>query len=648
MADKRIRITELDFDNIKSNLKAFLKSQDKFKDFDFEGSGMSVLMDLLAYNTHYNAYYANMVANEMFLDTAVKRDSVLAHAKMLGYVPRSSTSPTARINVTVNNPSGSPTVLTMPRGTLFNTTVADTTYQYVVLSDISTTVTGGVYSFLDVPVREGTLVNFQYVNDASDDTQRFLIQDAKADTSTLKVSVREGVTGSATVVYEQYSNYIDVASDSEVYFLEAADKGYYEIKFGDGIIGKELPDGAVITISYLITNEEESNGANRFTLATSVGGSTDATISVVSNSTGGSKRESVDSVKFNAPRYRSSQNRAVTADDYKVIVPKLYPNVDAIQVWGGEDNDPPVYGKVFLCIKPKTGERLTSLTKQSISDGILANKSMVSITPEITDPVYLHIVPSVTVYWNPNSTESSESVIEQKVRDTIMNYYNTEIKNFDSVFRFSKLMRLIDQSDVGIVSNITTLKLERHIVAKLGQEIRYILKTYNKIYTQGPGTPSAISSTGFIPSGRTEVHFLDDDGNGVVRAYYLEEGTNTKVYTNLNQGTVNYATGEVVVDALNPASTVEPNRVIIVRIVPESNDVVSVRNSLLLIEEQDIKVESIVDKIATRESSAGTDYQTTSSFDVSRNASTETTVTTGSASIATDSSSGSGGVDYGV
>ena len=280
---KRIRVTELDFTEIKNNLKSYLKAQPKFADYNFEGSAINTLLDVLAYNTHYSAVYSNMVANEMFLDSAVKRDSIVSLAKHLGYTPRSSTAPTAVINVTINSPAGSPATLTMPSGTTFSTQVNGTSYSYVTQSDLTIVPSSGVYTFTNVNIKEGTSIRYEYTKDSADFNQRFLIQDDRADTSTLKVLVQNSTTDATTTTFTRAENILDVKDTSEVYFLNAVEDGQYEVTFGDGILGKALSDGNIIVLEYLITNEETSNGAKTFTLSSTVGGTTNATITTVSN-----------------------------------------------------------------------------------------------------------------------------------------------------------------------------------------------------------------------------------------------------------------------------------------------------------------------------------------------------------------------------
>ena len=644
---KRLRVTELDFADIKANLKTYLSSQESFKDYNFEGSAMNTLLDVLSYNTHYNAVYANMVSNEMFLDSAVKRDSVVSLAKHLGYTPSSSQAATARINVTINNPVGSPPQLTMSKGTVFRSRVSDINYQFVTTADVTIVPTEGVYTFTNIDIKEGTLLQLLYTKSSSSKTQRFLIPEESFDSTTLSVRVQNSLNDLTVTTFTKAENILDIQNTSNVYFLNAVENGTYEITFGDGVLGTALEDGNIIILEYIVTNEAEANGASNFTLSSSVGGSTNATITTVISAENGGPRETIDSIKFNAPKFYSAQNRAVTAEDYKVILPKLYNNVDTMQVWGGEDNDPPVYGKVFMSIKPRTGRTLTTSTKDAIKNTILSSKTMVSITPEIIDPVYINIIPTINVYWNPNTTTSSYTDISSAVRTSVMDYQNNELKKFDSVFRFSKFSNIVDRSDPGIVSNITTVRCQRSFDAIIGQESKYTINFYNPLFTQGPGSPTNLSSTGFNISGRTQTIYLDDDGNGNIRSYYLEEGSSTRVYVNSQQGTIEYSTGKLIIDQLNISDTTLDANTVEIYITLNSSDIVSVRNVLLSISEDDITVNTIVDKVSTGESSAGVEYITTPNSELSKTGGTGVVGSAGSGSassvVSSSSSSGSSG-----
>ena len=345
---KRINVTDLDFDGIKNNLKTFLKQQDQLTDYDFEGSTMSTLLDVLAYNTHYNAVYANVLANEMFLDSADLRNSIVSHAKHVGYTPRSATAPVAFLNVTVNNATGS--TLTAARGTTFTTTVDGTSYNYVVRDATTITPTDGVYTFSSLPVYEGTLIDNKYTVDTTNADQRFLIQNDLADTTSLKVTVQNSSSDSTTSTYTLATDLADITSTSKIYYLEGAEDNQYEVKFGDGILGAALSTGNIVTLSYIVTNAEESNGASSFSLSGTLGGFSNVTITTATNSANGAQPETPDSIRFNAPKQYASQNRTVTTNDYASKVKQIYTNAQSVQVWGGEDNSTPVYGRVYISI----------------------------------------------------------------------------------------------------------------------------------------------------------------------------------------------------------------------------------------------------------------------------------------------------------
>ena len=386
---ERLNITELDFDNIKQNLKTYLSKQKEFTDYDFEGSGMAVLLDLLSYNTHYNALYSNMLANEMFLDSADLRNSVVSHAKQIGYTARSARAPKATLNVTVNDATTA--TVTMARGTAFTTTIDGVSYQYVTNKAVSITPTDGVYTFSNVDVYEGTLVSNKYTVDTTDANQRFLIKNINADTSTLKVTVQTSASDSTTETYTLSTDFTSATDDSKIFFLDAVEDQQYEITFGDGVIGKALSNGNVVNISYVVTNGDASNSATTFASASSIDGFSNITVSVVSNSFGGAPAEENSSIKFNAPKRYSSQNRAVTVDDFKSIVRSIYPNIQSIRVWGGEENDPPVYGRTYISIKAISGSNITQAVKDDITTEL--KKYMVaSVTPVISDPETIFLV----------------------------------------------------------------------------------------------------------------------------------------------------------------------------------------------------------------------------------------------------------------
>ena len=618
MANK-LEISELDFDGIKSNLKNFLSQQDEFRDYDFEGSGMAVLLDLLAYNTHYVGFNANMLANEMFLDSADLRASVVSKAKQVGYTPTSSTAAKAVIDVTVTNATGA--TLTMERGTQFSTTVNGTSYNFVNNADLSITPTDGVYTFSNVDIFEGTYLNFKYTVNTSDTDQRFIIPNDNVDTTTLTIKVQESSSDSTTNTYTLATGITGLDSTSKVYFLQEVENGRYEVYFGDGVLGKAVADGNIIIMDYINTNRTEANGATTFTLNGSIGGFSTATVTTVSNASGGADPESITSIKYNAPRDYTSQDRAVTADDYKVLVKSLYANAQAVQVYGGEDAETPDYGKVYISIKAKSGANLTETTKSSIVTS-LKQYAIASIRPVIIDPEITYLTINTNFKYDNGATTKDVSTLQTNVLSVISNYNNDTLKNFTGVFRHSKLLENINNADTSILSNITTIKLYKYITPTLSSALKYTLSFNNAFYNphteHNKSGGGIISSTGFKINNddSTNEHFLDDDGAGNVRVYYLS-GT-TRIYTSSTFGTVNYTTGQIILTSANitSISNVDGATSTQIRVfaIPNSNDIVPVRNQVLEIDTSNSTITGEVDAVESGSSQAGTTYTTTSSY----------------------------------
>ena len=613
--DKRIDVTELDFDNIKDNLKTFLKQQDQFTDYDFEGSGMSTLLDVLAYNTHYNAVYANVLANEMFLDSADIRNSIVSHAKHVGYTPRSATSPIAKLNVVVSDLSGS--TATAARGTSFTTTVDGVSYTYVVKDDTTISPVSGVYTFSELPVYEGTLVNNKYTVDTTNADQRFLIKNALADTTTLKVTVQNSSTDTTTTTYTKSTDLADVTSTSTVYFLEGVEDEQYEVVFGDGVLGKALSTGNIVTLSYVVTNGADSNGASSFTLSGTIAGSSSATITTASNSSGGSDPETPDSIRFNAPRQYASQNRAVTAKDYESRVKTIFPNAQSVQVWGGEDNSTPVYGRVYISIKPKTGTSVTEADKTDIITQ-LKDFNVVSITPVIEDVETTFLQLTVNVKYDQKATVKSADSIKSLVQSAITTFNTNNIQQFDQMFRHSKFIETINKVDTAILSNITTVKLHKSFTATTTASTTYTINFENALYNPHSGHYASgggvLTSTGFKINGdTTNEYFLDEDGAGNVRLYYLVAGVRT--YANNTQGTISYTTGQVVLNSLfvTEVSDVDgaTSTTIRITVTPNSVDVKPVRNQVIEIDETNTTTTVTADDFDT---TSGIGYTTSTSY----------------------------------
>lgn len=605
--NKNIKVSELDFDEIKSNLKTFLRGQSEFSDYDFEGSGMSVLLDVLAYNTHYHSLYTNLAVNEMFLDSARKRSSVVSLAKMLGYLPRSARAAVAVVNVTVFNVPGSPPFLTLPNNSAFSSIVDGEIYTFY--NNQSTTVipnTSGSYVFQNVSLTQGTPLTYNYTVATG---TRFIIPNANIDISTLTVRVQEESGSGSYTSYVFADNITEVGPTTRAFFLKEIDDELFEVYFGDGVVGYKPANGNVVTFNYFVTDKTLANGARVFTFdGSNIGGGT-VSVNTITAAQGGQEIEDIDSIRFNAPRNYSSQYRAVTAEDYKVILPQLFSNIDSINVWGGEDNSPPVYGKVFIAIKPLSGETLSNATKELIKTTILKGKNVVSIIPEVVDAQYLYIVLNTTIYYNPQQTNVSEETLKSLVRATIVNYNETDLNSFDGMFRFSKLLRLIDSTEESILSNITTISLQRSFNPTFNTKTSYVINIDNPIYSEGVAE-GAVVSDAFTIDGSTEEFFFEDDGLGVIRLYYFASA-NTKKYTNNNLGTVNYTTGKIMLNDINITSAT--NSKVTITIKPSSNDVVSVRSQLALIAEEQIVVNAVVDKVASGGSSGGSNYIFTSS-----------------------------------
>jgi hypothetical protein len=612
---KRLSVTSLDFDDIKNNMKTFLRQQDQFTDYDFEGSTISTLLDVLAYNTHYNAVYANVLANEMFLDSADIRNSIVSHAKHVGYTPRSATSPIAKLNVVVSDLTGSSA--TAARGTTFTTTVDGTSYNYIVKDDTTISPVSGVYTFSELPVYEGTLVNNKYTVDVTNADQRFLIKNKFADTTTLQVTVQNSSSDTTTVTYTKSTDLADVTSTSTVYYLEGVEDEQYEVIFGDGVLGKALSTGNIVTLSYIVTSGTGSNGATSFSLSGNIAGSSSATITTASNSSGGAEPETPDSIRFNAPRQYASQNRAVTTKDYEARVKTIFPNAKSVQVWGGEDNSTPVYGRVYISINPKSGVSVTESNKADIITQ-LKDFNVASITPVIEDPETTFIQLNVVVKYDQKATTKAPDTIKSLVQNTITTYNENNLQQFDQMFRHSKFIETINKVDTAILSNITTVKLHKSFTATTTGTTTYTISFNNAFYNPHSGHNASaggiLVSTGFKISGdTTNEYFLDEDGQGNVRLYYVTAGVRT--YTNNTQGTINYTTGQIVLNSLHisEVSDVDGSTSTAVRltVVPNSIDIKPVRNQVIEIDETNTTTTVTADDFDT---TSGIGYTTTTSY----------------------------------
>ena len=629
--EKRLRVTELDFDNIKDNLKVFLKAQSQFKDYDFEGAGMNILLDVLAYNTHYLGFNANMLANEMFLDSASLRSSVVSHAKTLGYETTSARAPVATINVSLNTTANTKT---MSAGTAFTTSVDGTDYQFVTTADVTASNTGSAVPFDGVKIYEGSYITTKYTADSTDVEQKFLLRDANADTSTLTVKIQTSASDTTTTTYTKATDITQLSADSTVYYLQETDSGLFEVYFGDGTVSKSLSDGNIVILQYVVTNKSEANGASSFTSPSSIDGITAVTTTTVASAAGGADPETISSIKINAPLDYAAQGRAVTVDDYKTYTKKLFANTQAVSVWGGEDgsfdtstgvSSNPEYGKVFISIKSTTGENLTTEQKSNLVTAFAPFK-VASVTPVIVDPETTFLILNTNFQYDSTSTTSTKDELASLVNTTISNYSATDLQDFNNVFRHSKLLRLIDETDSSILNNTTTVTMGKFFTPVVG-ESSYNVNFNNAFFNPHSGhnadAGGILASTGFyLDNDTTTEYFFDDDGSGNLRIYSLSSA-GVRTYLNTTAGTVDYTNGTISTNSLliSAVSDVDGASSTQIRItaIPNSNDVVPVRNQILEIDLVNTTTGGTVDAQAT----TGLGYTVTSTGTTST-----TTVTT--------------------
>ena len=517
---ERLRVTELDFDTIKQNLKTYLQAQSEFTDYDFDGSGLSILLDILAYNTHYNAYYLNMVANESFLDTALLRDSVISHAKVLGYVPYSNKAPIANINFTVTTTSDAAATITIPKGFRFLSNEIDgVSYGFVTLQENKVTKSNTNFVFENLEIHEGQLVTYTYTHDqTSNPKQIFSIPDENVDTTTITVIVQPSASNTAAEVFSFAPDASETNTTSPVFYLQENKSKKYDIYFGNDVIGKSIADKSLVSISYLITNGSAANKASNFVAAG--GGLTDSlgnnqtgfTIDVVNEASGGAERETVDDIKFSAPLQFTTQNRLVTIKDYESFIIKNYPAVDSVSVWGGEDESPPVFGTVFLSLKPRQNYFISDTEKQRIIDEILKPKAVVAVQTIIRDPEYLYLLISPNVTYDPKKTILTPEQLKSSIRTAIVNYKTTYLDKFNSRFVLSKLQQDIAAVDLNsIIGSKVIVRLQKRFEPTLGIGQSYTLYFNSALYR------------GTISDKLTSTYFTTYDSTGVEREVQFEE-----------------------------------------------------------------------------------------------------------------------------
>ena len=596
-SDNNLKLDALDFQGIKTNFKSYLQSQDQFRDYNFEGAGLNVLLDLLAYNTYYNSFYLNMVAAEAFLPTAQKRNSVVNLAKSLNYTPRSVTSASISGTATVTV-TGSPTNVTIPAYTSFTGSVDGVSYNFLNTTSVIITPVSGVYSSA-MSLKEGRYINRRYTVNLNDPDQRFLIPNKNVDTATLAVSVLNSSTDSTVRTFSKVTSLVEVVSTTRVYYIEEVEDEQYEIKFGDDVFGVALDAGNIVVLEYLVSNGTLANDIQTLTYTDAIAGVTLISFVSTDPATGGADRESINQIKFNAPKAYEAQNRVVTADDYKTLMLQQA-TVDSCVVWGGEDNDPPTYGKVFIAVKPKVGDVLTATEKLNLINSVINPKKILTITTEIVDPEYTYIIIDATVKYLSDSTIMSPAEIKQLVINTIKTYNTDEINQFSKYFRYSKLSRLIDTTERSILSNVMSAQMRKEIDVQLGVSTRYEISFSNAIDNATNGRPTThpygmgnkITSNAFTFGGFSNC-FLEDN-NGVIRIYRVLGLDNIAV--SINAGTINYTTGKIILTNFAPTAFNDGSTTLKITAVPQDKDILPLRSQIISIRDDDISVTMLDDK----------------------------------------------------
>lgn len=585
--NNRFKVSDLDYNQIRQNIKTFLSGQSQFSDYDFDGSALSTIVDLLAYNTHYNALYTNLAVNEMFLDSASKRESLVSIANNFGYTPRSAKTATATVNVTNTDIATTVQTKYISKWSAFSSVIDGTTYNFWTLDDFAATKNGPTYLFENVKLYEGLPQTQLFV--CTELNQSFVLPNANIDLDTLSITVQQ--TGERPD-YEKYiraTDVLDLKADSKIYFVKELEDGTYRISFGSSGLGKSISTGNIITVKYLVSNRTGGNGATIFTYTGNQLAGTNSVVTIQS-AYGGMEKESSDEIRFNVSQTFFDQNRTVTPGDYREIIKRQYSNIDSVNVWGGEDNDPPIYGKVFIAAKPINALYLTPSEKTYIKQTILAPRGVVSITPEFVDPTYVELEINSTVYFNKNTTTRSSDDIKASVIGAITSYNDVNLKKFGGIFRMSKFAASIDSVDQSILSNITSFKLYVEMTPKFGATAEYKFNLANPIYSEGV-PEEAFYSTGFYIDNTSDVYHMDDDGVGNIRLIRFIADTNKKVIINPKIGTIDYAKGLIRVLNLRIVNLADLNFYFIIK--TSSFDVVPIRNQIITIPSNRITVSTI-------------------------------------------------------
>ena len=625
------KFTNLDFDQIKTSIKDYLRSNTKFTDFDFEGSNFSALIDTLAYNTYITAFNSNMAVNESFLDSATLRENVVSLAANIGYTPRSRSSAVAQVSITANlNSDNLPSIATLKAGLTCTGSINNSSYIFSIRENTTGIISGSTATFNNVNIYQGTFLTKTFKYDGSLD-QRFILNNPDIDSSSIRVYIKNEGDSGLGVKYSLVDSLNTVNSDSQIFFIREIQDERYELKFGDGIFGKKLGtkplinDGNVITVHYMVTEGEEGNGASQFTFAGNIinenGVSVDTTsvtLTVNQGSQNGSNIEPIDSIKYYSPLIYSSQNRAVTPRDYEAIIKKVYPNTESVSVVGGEELDPPEFGTVNISIKPKNGTYVSDFSKDRILSQ-LKKYTVSGINQKIKDLKILYVEIDTSVYYN-NSFVSTPDSLRTSVINSLTQYSNSvDMNKFGGRFKYSKVLQVIDDTDTSITSNITKIRVRRDLRASLNQWAQYELCFGNKFHVDPQGFN--IKSTGFTVFGENDVVYITDVPNadrktGVLSIVKPSTVDDTNTVVSASAGVVDYEKGEVILNTINIISTVKPNDIIEIQAFPESNDVVGLKDLYLSFSVSESAINMVRDVIASGDEISGVkfnrDYYTSS------------------------------------
>jgi len=633
-----INFTNLDFEQIKITLRDYLQSNSEFTDYDFEGSNLSTILDVLAYNTYINSYNANMIANEVFIDSATLRENVVALARNVGYLPRSRKSSRASINffVDVSEITPNPANLTLRAGPVASTggQFNGQSFVFGVPEDITVSVSDGIALFEGIEVYEGTYLSQSFVYSSRNKNQKFILPNSGIDLDSLVVSVRPSVDSSVSVKYTKQDNLFSedtnsvVNSNSNIYFIHEVSGEQYELIFGDGVFGKALEDGNVIDVSYILTSGSDGNGITNFTFSgslyytrNSVENTITSGISLLTSvnpSSGGESIESIDSVRKFAPQVYATQNRALSANDYEILIPsKIYPETESISVFGGEDLVPPQFGKVFISIKPRNGDFVPNLIKQNIKRD-LKRYAVAGIVPEILDLKYLFVETRSNVYYNPNLAPSSSFVSSKIQRDITAYSESSDLNRYGARFKYSKFLKVIDQSHESVTSNITTIEMRRDLRLATSEVAEYAVDFGNQFHIKSMNGFNIRSSAFRVLNINTDVYLFDvpssDRERGQIGLFSLNSGTSTPVIQRRNVGVINYKTGRITLDPINIVSgkTKDGVQILEISVSPESNDVIGLQDLYLQLDSS--TVDMVVDPISSGSDPSGSNYTVTTSY----------------------------------